>query len=230
MKEKTDLIFGFLKEVAAHNDREWFAAHRPQYEEARAAFEEMVGRLIPRIAMFDDSVAHLAVKDCTYRFYRDTRFSEDKSPYKLHFGAYVNACGKKSWHSGYYFHLQPGGCMLAGGAWCLPPKMLKAVRQSVVDEIEEFRSIVEADDFKAAFPVIGETRLKTLPKGIPEGFPLSRLYPAQGLFGVSRGGRRFLPWSGLAGTHGAGVPTDEALQRLHQLYHRRMRRRMKLNL
>ena len=131
----------------------------------------MVGRLIPRIAMFDDSVAHLAVKDCTYRFYRDTRFSEDKSPYKLHFGAYVNACGKKSWHSGYYFHLQPGGCMLAGGAWCLPPKMLKAVRQSVVDEIEEFRSIVEADDFKAAFPVIGETRLKTLPKGFPKDFP-----------------------------------------------------------
>lgn len=173
MKENTEVIFRFLKDVAAHNDREWFAAHRAQYEEARAVFEEMVGRLIPRIAVFDGSVAHLAVKDCTYRFYRDTRFSEDKSPYKRHFGAYVNACGKKSWHSGYYIHLQPGGCMLAGGAWCLPPKTLKAVRQSVVDEIDEFRSIVEADDFKAAFPVIGETRLKTLPKGFPKDF----LYP-----------------------------------------------------
>ena len=171
MKENTEVIFRFLKDVAAHNDREWFAAHRAQYEEARAVFEEMVGRLIPRIAVFDGSVAHLAVKDCTYRFYRDTRFSEDKSPYKRHFGAYVNACGKKSWHSGYYIHLQPGGCMLAGGAWCLPPKMLKAVRQSVVDEIDEFRSIVEADDFKDAFPVIGETRLKTLPKGFPKDFP-----------------------------------------------------------
>ena len=51
------------------------------------------------------------------------------------------------------------------------PKTLKAVRQSVVDEIDEFRSIVEADDFKAAFPVIGETRLKTLPKGFPKDFP-----------------------------------------------------------
>ena len=111
------------------------------------------------------------LKDCTYRFYRDTRFSEDKSPYKRHFGAYINACGKKSWHSGYYFHLQPGECLLAGGAWCLPSPILKAVRQSIVDEVDEFRSIVEAADFKAAFPVIGESRLKTLPKGFPKDFP-----------------------------------------------------------
>ena len=171
MKEKIDCIFGFLRAVAAHNDREWFAAHRAQYDEARGYFEEMVEMVIHRIALFDDSVAHLSVNDCTYRFYRDTRFSEDKSPYKRHFGAYVNARGKKSWHSGYYLHVQPGGCMLAGGAWCLPSPILKAVRQSIVDEIDEFRGIVEAPDFKAAFPVIGETRLKTLPKGFPKDFP-----------------------------------------------------------
>ena len=171
MKEKIDCILDFLKDVAAHNDREWFAAHRPQYEEARACFEEMVQELIHRIALFDESVAHLAVKDCTYRFYRDTRFSEDKSPYKRHFGAYINACGKKSWHSGYYFHLEPGHCLLAGGAWCLPSPVLKAVRQSVVDELDEFRSIVEVPEFRRLFPVIGETRLKTLPKGFPKDFP-----------------------------------------------------------
>ena len=61
--------------------------------------------------------------------------------------------------------------MLAGGAWCLPSPILKAVRQSIVDEVDEFRSIVEAADFKAAFPVIGESRLKTLPKGFPKDFP-----------------------------------------------------------
>ncbi len=171
MKEKTDCILHFLRDVAAHNDREWFAGHKGRYEEARGYFEEMVQALIHRIAAFDGGVAHLAVRDCTYRFYRDTRFSEDKSPYKLHFGAYVNAGGKKSLHGGYYLHLQPGGCMLAGGAWCLPPPVLKAVRRSVADEVDEFRSIVEAADFKAAFPVIGESRLKTLPKGFPKDFP-----------------------------------------------------------
>lgn len=171
MNTQTDYIFGFLKRIAAHNSREWFAEHRDEYEEARAGFETMVQQLIHRIASFDDSVAHVQVKDCTYRFYRDTRFSEDKSPYKRHLGAYINARGKKSFHGGYYFHLEPGGCMLAGGSYCLPADMLRAVRQSVVDEIDEFRAIVEDDEFRRYFPVIGEQRLKTVPKGFPKDFP-----------------------------------------------------------
>lgn len=166
-----DGILDFLKQIASHNNREWFAAHRGEYEAARTAFEDMVQQVINRIASFDESVRHVQVKDCTYRFYRDTRFSDDKSPYKRHLGAYVNAHGKKSYHSGYYFHLEPGACMLAGGSYCLPPDILRAVRQSVMDEIDEFRSIVEADEFRRHFPVIGEQRVKTVPKGFPKDFP-----------------------------------------------------------
>ena len=97
------VIFRFLKELAANNNREWFNTNRERYEKARQMFEEMVQQIILRIAGFDETVIHLQVKDCTYRFYRDTRFSEDKSPYKRHLGAYINAHGKKSFHSGYYF-------------------------------------------------------------------------------------------------------------------------------
>ncbi len=171
MKQKIDCILEFLKDVTSHNNREWFAEHKGRYEQVRVYFEEMVQEIIWRVAEFDESVAHLSVKDCTYRFYRDTRFSEDKSPYKRHFGAYINAKGKKSFHSGYYFHLEPGACLLAGGAWCLPPNILKAVRQSIVDELDEFRAIVEENCFMKAFPKIGETHLKTLPKGFPKDFP-----------------------------------------------------------
>ncbi len=171
MRTQSDIIFDFLKRIAAHNSREWFAEHRAEYEEARTVFEQMTERLIRRIMTFDESVKHVQVKDCTYRFYRDTRFSEDKSPYKRHLGAYINARGKKSFHGGYYFHLEPGGCMLAGGSYCLPADMLRAVRQSVVDEIDEFRSIVEDGEFRRYFPVIGEQRLKTAPKGFPKDFP-----------------------------------------------------------
>lgn len=46
--------------------------------------------------------------------------------------------------------------MLAGGSWCLEPKVLKAVRQSVYDNIDEYREIVEDPAFKQYFPVIGE--------------------------------------------------------------------------
>ena len=69
----------------------------------RASFEQGVALAIARIATFDPSVAHLTVKDATYRFYRDTRFSKDKSPYKNHLGAYIAAHGKKALHGGYTY-------------------------------------------------------------------------------------------------------------------------------
>lgn len=171
MNHQVDIVFDFLKDIARHNDRTWFTANRSRYEEARVVFENMVQQVINRIAAFDETIAHVQVKDCTYRFYRDTRFSADKSPYKRHLGAYINAKGKKLFHGGYYFHLEPGRCMIAGGSYCLPSPMLRAVRQSVVDETEEFRRIVEHEGFRKAFPVIGESQVKTLPKGFPKEFP-----------------------------------------------------------
>ena len=126
--------------------------------------------VIARISLFDESIRGIQPKDCTYRIYRDTRFSSDKTPYKNHFGGYINAKGKKSNHSGYYVHIQPEGCMLAGGSLCLPPNVLKALRQSIYDNIDEYRSIVEDPEFKKFFPVVGEDFLKTAPKGFPKDF------------------------------------------------------------
>ena len=84
-------IMKYLKQLSANNSREWFQAHKQEYDAIRADFEQSVQQAIVRIASFDPSVAHLTVKDCTYRFYRDTRFSNDKSPYKTHLGAYMCA-------------------------------------------------------------------------------------------------------------------------------------------
>ena len=164
-------ILDFLKDISANNNREWFNAHRDRYEEARATFEQMVQKIICRIAQFDKPVGNVAVKDCLYRFHRDTRFSLDKSPYKTHLGAYINVKGKKSTHGGYYLHLEPGNCLIAGGAYCLPPQILKAVREDIMLRIDEFRNIVESQKFSKLFPIIGEDRLKTLPKGFPKDFP-----------------------------------------------------------
>lgn len=164
-------ILDFLERLAQNNHREWFQEHKPEYLEAQQAFEDLLEAVIARISLFDNTVAHVQLKDCTYRIYRDTRFSADKSPYKTHIGGYINARGKKSDHCGYYLHLEPGNCMLAGGSWCMPSDLLKAVRQSVYDNIDEFRSIVEDPSFKKYFPVIGDEHLKTLPKGFPKDFP-----------------------------------------------------------
>ncbi len=164
------VIFQFIKDVAANNRREWFQAHKSEYLHARQAFEELLAAIIARISLFDTNVAGILPGECTYRIYRDTRFSADKTPYKTHFGGHINAWGKNSEYGGYYVHIEPGNCLLAGGSWCPGPKLLKAIRQSVYDNIDEFREIVEDPTFKQYFPVIGDERLKTAPKGFPKDF------------------------------------------------------------
>lgn len=77
------VIFQFLKELSANNNREWFNAHREQYENARNEFENLLTVIISRISLFDESIRGIEARDCTYRIYRDTRFSEDKTPYKI---------------------------------------------------------------------------------------------------------------------------------------------------
>lgn len=168
---RAKLCLDFLRDITVHNNREWFHEHRNYYEQARTAFESMVNELIARITLFDSSVQYLTASNCTYRFYRDTRFSPDKSPYKRHFGAYINAKGKKSFHGGYYFHLEPENCMIAGGSYSLPSDILRAVRQSICDQPETFHQIAGSAPFHSLFPVIGETHLKTMPKGFPKDFP-----------------------------------------------------------
>lgn len=164
------VIFDFLRDLSVNNNREWFNAHRDRYEQSREVFEHLLSNIISRISLFDESIRNVEVKDCTFRIYRDTRFSLDKTPYKIHFGGYINTYGKKSNHCGYYVHIQPGNCLLAGGSYGLPPKMLKTVRQSIYDNMDEFREIVEDSSFKQYFPTIGENFLKTAPKGFPKDY------------------------------------------------------------
>ena len=163
-------IYDFLSQIAQHNDRDWFHAHQPEYKAARQLFEDYTQRLILRIAAFDPSVAYQTPKSCIYRFARDTRFSADKAPYKRHFGAFICSHGRKSYRGGYYLHLEPGHSLVAGGSWCPPPQLLRQVRQRIVYDIDLFRSIVEADDFRKLYPVVGEDPVKTLPKGCPRDF------------------------------------------------------------
>lgn len=170
-KSRGSICLDFLKEIAANNNRIWFENHRDEYNKARMAFESMVDDLLKSITEFDEGIGHLTVKDCTYRFYRDIRFSPDKSPYKRHFGAYINSHGKKSYHGGYYLHIEPGNCLLGGGAYCLTPPILRSVRREIMENIGEFREIVEAPAFRDRFPEIGMERIKTVPQGFRKDFP-----------------------------------------------------------
>lgn len=177
----TDRIFGFLRDIMANNNRQWFQEHKDEYMEARADFERGVEQAIARISAFDPSVSHITVKDATYRFYRDTRFSNDKSPYKNHFGAYIAAHGKKALHGGYYIHLEPGHCLLACGNYWLPTNILNACRNEIMGNIAEWLRCVGSEEFVRYFGApetagwddrqgFGLARLKTCPSGFPRDY------------------------------------------------------------
>ncbi len=175
-------IIKYLKDIKVNNNRDWFLEHHDEYIYCKSEFERDVTEAINRIAVFDASVAHLTIKDCTYRFHRDTRFSPDKSPYKTHFGAYIAAHGKKAMHGGYYIHIEPGNCLLSCGTYWLPTNVLTSCRNELMANMKQWREYVENEKFINMFGCAGETTandrngfglasLKTCPKGFPRDYP-----------------------------------------------------------
>jgi len=168
--QNNKIIFDFLKKLVANNNREWFNAHKDEYQEALTQFQSIVAQLIDGVTQFDATVAYLTPKDCIYRIYRDLRFSPDKTPYKGHFGAYLNQHGKQAPYGGYYIQIEPGKCLIGGGVWYLPHPQMHALRLSIVNQKDRYRKIVEQPDFKRLF-TIGDDYYKRIPNGLPKDFP-----------------------------------------------------------
>lgn len=166
-------VIAFLRTLRENNNTEWFHAHRREYEEAKDSFSQFARRLIEETGRFDESVAGLELKDCTYRINRDIRFSADKSPYKTHFGVFIAPGGKKSGRAGYYFHLSVGGDgypdanMVAIGHYCYDKRVVEIVREDLMDEPEKFASFVRTGE-KDGFSLDDEGSLKKLPKEFSE--------------------------------------------------------------
>jgi uncharacterized protein (TIGR02453 family) len=164
-------ILEFLRELKNHNDRDWLHAHDAEYRRAKAAFDGFIDKLIPEIRVFDPMIDMITARDCVFRIYRDVRFSNDKSPYKTNFGAYIARGGKKSMTAGYYVHAEPGACMLAGGLYMPPPEVLKLIRNEIYYNIDEFRSIIGNPGFKNYFQGFDdEQKLRNAPKDFPKDF------------------------------------------------------------
>lgn len=168
----------FLKELAANNNKQWFDANRARYRVLRNRFEEFTGELIDGIGTFDAEVHGLTPKDCIFRINRDTRFSPDKSPYKTHFGAFICPRGKKSGYAGYYFHVEPEGdgmighSLLASGAVCIPPIVLRSIREEILDNGDQMLASIAA---AKGFEIDRTYSLKRTPTGFPTGTPYDDL-------------------------------------------------------
>jgi uncharacterized protein (TIGR02453 family) len=126
----------FLRDVAMHNDRDWFNAHKEEYETAvlapAKAFVLAMGERLRRLSPGIQFSA--GANGSIFRIYRDTRFSSDKSPYKTNLGIYFwEGRGPRLECSGYYFHLEPPTLMLGGGMYTFSRPLLERYRRTVVD-------------------------------------------------------------------------------------------------
>jgi uncharacterized protein (TIGR02453 family) len=163
----------FLYDLSRHNDREWFAANRTRYEEARDDFKAFVQAVLDEIVSFDPIFKGLEAGSCIFRINRDTRFSHDKSVYKTNFGAFMVRGGKKNGDKfpGYYLHLEPGQSFVAGGAYIPPAPWLTAIRQNISENGDVLIRIINSAAYRKWFDGLEGEKLKVPPRGFSKDNP-----------------------------------------------------------
>ena len=168
----TQMILGYLTELSANNNREWYHAHKAAYQAANGQFEELIQALMLRIGEFDGSILGHAPRELTFKLVRDTRFSHDKSPYNPAFRAHISSMGKLPVPVGYYLMIKPGGQSFLGGG--LFADMFKDATRMVRDYISEhggqWEQIITAPSFQEHFTV-GGSALKNVPAGYEKDHP-----------------------------------------------------------
>ncbi len=164
-------ILDFLNELTVNNNKDWFIEKKEKYQQAKEDFESYINELILIVHSIDPKIGHPHAKDCIFRIYRDVRFAKNKLPYKNNFGAYIAHGGRKSPYAGYYFHIEPDNSFIGGGLYCPQSNILKSVRESIMENTEEYKQIINDKLFKKTFHNIWGERVKTAPKGFSKNDP-----------------------------------------------------------
>lgn len=169
-----DRVFSFLEELSRNNNRDWFKARKPEFDDLREQWIEELDRLVALMTPWEPGMATQSGKSCAYRIYRDTRFSEDKTPYKTYFSALFSPYGRHAHRACDYLQIdiRPEESGLFGGLWCPDSAMLRKLRRAIVDNAEEFEEIVNAPDMKRLYPGWVGNSLKTVPKGYAKDHPM----------------------------------------------------------
>ncbi len=164
-------LLQFLRELSRNNNREWFGDNKQRYEEARGEVIDFVDVLIASLGEFDTEILKVDAKKSLFRIYRDTRFSEDKTPYKTNFGAKLSS-GKNS--PMYYLHIEPGKSFLAGGLFRPDASTLKKVRKAVDAQPQKFLDLMRDDEFRNHFRGLStEQKLVRVPTDFSKDSPVA---------------------------------------------------------
>jgi uncharacterized protein (TIGR02453 family) len=168
-------LFRFLRELARHNDRDWFARNKERYD--RDVRDPML-RFIADVARPLASVSPHIVADprpvsgSMFRIYRDVRFSKDKRPYKTHAAAHFrHAAGRNVHAPGFYLHIEPGEVYFGAGIWHPDRDALAAIRGAIVDNARLWRHFTRRKSFRSACWFDGDSAARP-PAGIDPAHPL----------------------------------------------------------
>jgi len=162
----------FLRNLARHNDRDWFQPRKAQFE---AELREPMLAIVRKItdAMIDFAPNHVRpAEKSLFRIYRDTRFSNDKRPYKTHVAAWWSHQGlQKTSGAGYYFHISAKEVIVAAGAYMPEKEQLAQIRHWLLDNHIDFRKLLQRAALRKAFVEFEGERLSRPPKGFPRDHP-----------------------------------------------------------
>jgi uncharacterized protein (TIGR02453 family) len=175
-------LLAFLRDLRVNNTREWFAENKSRYELVKKEFDAWTSELISEFADFENMDGVL-LKHCSYRIYRDVRFSKNKEPYKTWFSASFSEGGRKSGLMDYYVHIEPNGASFLGGGMYSPtPEQLAAFRQEVDYNAAGLRKIIKDPTFAGIFgEEVGESLVR-IPKGFEADHPEAELLKKKQLF------------------------------------------------
>jgi len=162
----------FLRNLARNNDREWFTPRKAVFE---AELKEPMLAIIRKVNEAMESFAPAFVRPAEkslFRIYRDTRFSNNKLPYKDHVAAWWSRQGmEKTSGAGYYFHIGAKEVVIAAGAYMPEKEQLAAIRHWLLDHHVEFRKLLQKPAVKKAFDEFEGNALTRPPKGFPAEHP-----------------------------------------------------------
>lgn len=155
--------FDFLSTLKQHNNRDWFNDHKAQYLAELENIERFADALLAQLNTHD-LIETPSGKKSLFRIYRDTRFSNDKTPYKTYWSGSFKRATKQR-RGGYYFQIEQGNSFVGGGFWGPSPDDLKRVRDDIAFDAAPLRKILKSKSFTSLFGSLEGEQLKKVPRG-----------------------------------------------------------------
>ena len=174
--------FQFLRDLAENNSRDWFEAHKAEYQ---SFVKKPADAFRPALAEALGALAGREMKSKQFRINRDLRFSKDKTPYNTHIrmafwpaGAAFD--GRDAQPPSFFLSIEADHIRLGTGCMAFSKPVLGAFLQALEtgrgDQITGLLFDLEAQGFERSEPDLVKP-----PRGFPKDHAFGDLARHKGL-------------------------------------------------